>query len=104
MALRKRSIYFKCPHCGHEDSEFDARSSTTCPKCGTRVKMTTVLLPNLLVGVVLGAVIIVLGFGLFSVTGAKPLYVLLGVAPVVIIVAWMMSSRLKKHLHRWTRA
>ncbi len=103
MFRGKRSLYFKCPVCGHEEEKFIPQHPATCPKCGARVKHITVFLPNLLLGIVLGALVMGSGFFMFAITGAQSVYLILGVTPFAVLVIWIASPWYKERLHRWIK-
>lgn len=106
MLLKRGSTYFKCPVCGYETEDFRAqgREPITCPQCKTPLRRRAVLMPSLLVGLILGLLISGIGIAIFTLTQARPIYVILTAGLVVLALAWLLSPWLRKHTSRWMKA
>lgn len=102
----RRPIYLKCPVCGHEDKAFrpQDRNSVTCPKCQTRLRLDSALFPGLLMGLIFGALLAGIGVAIFFITNARPVYAILGAGTVLLPIALLLSSWLRRFTVRWTKA
>lgn len=65
--------------------------------------MKPALLASLLVGLGFGLLISVLGLIGFAITHARPIYVVIMIAPLVWVTAIFLSPWIKKHTAYWKK-
>ena len=105
MLFKRRQTYFKCPACGYEtkDLRVSTEKPVQCPQCGTTVRKGAAFVPTLLVGLVAGLLLSSGMLAAFLLTGTRPVYAIVTAGFIVTVLAWPLSSWLRKLTTRWTK-
>jgi len=105
MQLYRKLNYFKCPDCQYEkkDQLLYRETKLVCPGCGAKFKRCVAIMPNLLIGLFFGSIILFGGLLIFSIVELKPIYIVLILSPLILITAWFLPIWLKVYLNCWRK-
>lgn len=108
QTVRKR-IHFKCPACNHERNyalliaKTKGANRYVCENCGIVSRPRNYLVLNILHGSLLGAIVGLLAYLLFTqyMHDSTPALAILAATPFVLIVSWVLIPIYSKFFYKW---
>lgn len=112
MITVRKHIHFKCAWCGHEAwhalrvAETQEKNTYVCERCQAISKPKNYLLVNFGFGVIIGSIVGVLAYWIFTryLFSSSPAFALLAATPLALIVTWLIAPVYSRLFYRWTRA